>query len=108
MKSILSKHHANLNSMHITSNGAINRTRYATYIIPRLAGLLGHPKKRTTGRWRERDAFHDIIQGVQVDSCGRDLRRRRSTSSDLVVLSAGGKVKVKERWEELACPAIRS
>ena len=82
MKSILSKHHANLNSMHITSNGAINRTRYATHIIPRLAGLLGHPKKRTTGKWRERDAFHDIIQGVQV----REVAV--GTSADEEVLAA--------------------
>eukprot|EP00985_Skeletonema_marinoi_P014248 scaffold7199_cov133-Skeletonema_marinoi.AAC.5 len=63
----------------------INRTRCATHIIPRLAGLLGHPKKRTTGRWRERDAFHDIIQGVRVreDAVGTS-RQRRSTrySSD--------------------------
>lgn len=37
---------------------------------PRLAGLLGQPKKRRTGRWRERLAFHDMLKVVGRDRYG--------------------------------------
>ena len=43
------------------SSSASSTIIIITHRTPRLAGLLGQPKKRTTGRWRERDAFHDMI-----------------------------------------------
>lgn len=39
-----------------------------TYITPRLAGLFGQAKNRTTGRWRERAAFHDMVVEVGLVS----------------------------------------
>lgn len=45
-----------------------------THITPRLAGLFGHPKKRTTGRWRERDAFHDITIQLFVGEVPEQLQ----------------------------------